>query len=203
MAVLERAAITVKEIMDMLPATFTKRGLTEAEYFDLCATFDDAFVEYTADGTVIIMPLTDPRTSRCVLNTARQLADWAEKDGRGFVTGPDGSFLFSSGARRGPDAAWVDAERWKEAEKPGVRVPPFAPEFVIEVRSPEQRARTLREKMEEYIANGVLLGWLIDPLERTVTIYRPGREPEVLSNPPQVAGEGPVAGFVLDLSRIF
>ena len=58
----------------------------------------------------------------------------------------------------------------------------FAPEFVIEVRSLEQRARMQREKMEESIANGVLLGWLIDPLEKTVTIYRPGREPEVFSN---------------------
>jgi Uma2 family endonuclease len=57
--------------------------------------------------------------------------------------------------------------------------------------------------MEEYIANGVLLGWLIDPLERTVTIYRPGQEPEVLSNPTQVAGEGPVQDFVLHLERIF
>jgi Uma2 family endonuclease len=203
MAVLERTAITVAEIRDMLPATFTKPGLTEAEYFDLCATFDDAFVEYTADGTVIIMPLTDPGTSRRVIDVVSQLNGWAHEDGRGFVTGPDGGFLFPNGARRGPDAAWINEQRWNDAQKQGVRVPVFAPEFVIEVRSPEQRARTQREKMEEYIANGVVLGWLIDPLDRTVTIYRPGREPEVLTNPTQVEGEGPVAGFVLDMSRIF
>ena len=79
----------------------------------------------------------------------------------------------------------------------------FAPEFVIEVRSPEQRAQMQRDKMGEYIKNGVLLGWLIDPLEKTVSIYRPGQEPEVLSNPAQVSGEGPVAGFVLHLDPIF
>ena len=89
------------------------------------------------------------------------------------------------------------------AKAPGKRVPVFAPEFVIEVRSPEQRARTQREKMEEYMENGVLLGWLIDPLERTVAIYRPGREPEVLTNPTEVTGEGTVAGFVLKLDRVF
>ncbi|HEY6345009.1 MAG TPA: Uma2 family endonuclease [Bryobacteraceae bacterium] len=199
------AVLTDAEIAEMLPATFTKPGLTEEEYFALCAKFDDFFVEYTADGTVIFMPGTDPETSEAVLEVSFQLVAWARGQGRGRVTGPDASFLFPNGARREPDAAWFDAERWKaaKAREPGRRVPMFAPEFVIEVRSPEQRARTQREKMEEYIANGVLLGWLIDPLDRTVTIYRPGREPEILTNPTQVAGEGPVAGFVPDLSRIF
>jgi len=60
-----------------------------------------------------------------------------------------------------------------------------------------------REKMQEYVANGVLLGWLIDPVDRTVTVYRPGRAPEILSNPVTASGEGPVAGFVLDLERVF
>ena len=78
----------------------------------------------------------------------------------------------------------------------------FAPDFLIEIRSPKQRARPLREKMEEYISNGVKLAWLIDPVERTVAIYRPGRDPEVLANPATVAGEGPVDGFVLNLDRI-
>jgi Uma2 family endonuclease len=79
----------------------------------------------------------------------------------------------------------------------------FAPEFVIEVRSPDDRIRALRERMEDYLANGVQLGWLIDPKERTVTIYRSGVPPQVLSNPDSVAGEGTVAGFVLNLDRVF
>jgi Uma2 family endonuclease len=57
--------------------------------------------------------------------------------------------------------------------------------------------------MQEYMANGVKLGWLIDPIERTITLYRPGREPEVLTNPSSVTSEGPVAGSVLELDRIF
>ena len=73
---------------------------------------------------------------------------------------------------------------------------------MIEVRSPGQRARPLREKMDEYMENGVELGWLIDPMERTVAIYRQGQRPEILSNPPTVAGEGPVAGFVLDMTNV-
>jgi Uma2 family endonuclease len=197
--------LTDSELDEMLPATFYRPGLTEEQYFDLCAKFDDYFVEYAADGTVILMPGTDPETSGSVAYVVRQLGDWAERDGKGGISGPDGSFLLPDGARLEPDAAWFNKARWTAAKAaaPGKRVPVFAPEFVIEVRSPEQRARPQREKMEEYIANGVQLGWLIDPLEGRVTIYRPGREPEVLSNPTQVAGEGPVAGFVLKLDRIF
>ena len=83
-----------------------------------------------------------------------------------------------------------------------MRFPVFAPDFVIEVRSPDDRIGPLREKMEEYIANGVQLGWLIDPMERTVTIYSSAQPPRVLDRPAAVTGEGPVAGFVLSLERI-
>jgi Uma2 family endonuclease len=122
-----------------------------------------------------------------------------------LVTGGDAGFRFPGGARRSPDAAWFDADRWREAKRnnPGLRFPEFAPEFVIEVRSPDDRIRKLREKMEEYIADGVLLGWLIDSFERTVAIYRRDQPPEVLTNPAAVNGEGPVDGLVLNLGRIF
>ena len=54
--------------------------------------------------------------------------------------------------------------------------------------------------MEEYIANGAELGWLIDPEERTVWIYRSGRAAECVLNPERIRGEGPVARFVLELA---
>jgi Uma2 family endonuclease len=190
------------EIEKLLPAEFTAPGLTEAEFLAFCDKFPDCLLEYTAEGVVIVMPPTDPENSERVVETVAQLRNWAREHGPGHVMGPDGGFFLANGARRSPDAAWFDAARWKAAQTPGTRFPMFAPEFVIEVRSPSQRIRPLREKMEEYIANGVQLGWLIDPMDRTVTIYRPGRVPETLTNPASVAGEGPVAGFRLNLERI-
>src|SRR5215471_8013408 len=150
MAVLELERTRIN-LMDMLPVTLTMKHLTETEYFDICTEFEDAMVEYTAEGELIIMPGTDPRSGRRGAEVVRQLSNWAELDGRGFVTGPDSSFFFPNGARREPDAAWVDTARWEAVQQPGRRVPRCAPEFVIEVRSPEQRIRTQREKMEEYI----------------------------------------------------
>ena len=191
-------------IEDMLPATFTAPGLSEEQFLALCEKFPDATLEYTEDGTVIVMPPTDPRSGARVAQVVRQLGNWAEQQGQGVVLGPDAGFFFPRGARRSPDAAWFNAARFEEAERREGRVfPVFAPEFVIEVRSPHDRLRTLREKMEEYVANGVLLAWLIDPFERRVEIYRPGRDPEILHAPRSVAGEGPVDGFVLSLDRVF
>ena len=117
--------------------------------------------------------------------------------------GPDGGFRLPSGSRRSPDAAWFDSIRWEAAAEPGLVFPTFAPEFVIEVRSPHDRIRTLHDKMAEYMENGVQLAWLIEPAERRVTIYRPGREPESLDNPASVLGEGPLAGFELKLEYVF
>lgn len=54
--------------------------------------------------------------------------------------------------------------------------------------------------MREYLTNGAQLGWLIDPDNRSVTIYRPDGQVEVRTGIDSIAGEGPVAGFVLDLS---
>ena len=73
----------------------------------------------------------------------------------------------------------------------------------MELRSPSDAIDDLREKMAEYIENGARLGWLIDPLRRVVEIYRPGREPEVLEDPPSIDGEDVLPGFVLDVGRVF
>lgn len=197
------AVLSPLKIADFLPATLTAPGLTEAQFLKLCDEFPDDLLEYTAEGEVIIMPPTDFESGRRVPDLLIQLGNWARQQGLGSVSGPDTGFFLPNGARRSPDAAWCDQARWEAARQPGVRFPAFAPDFVVEVRSPEQRARSLREKMQEYMANGVKLSWLIDPLKRTVAIYRPAREPEIFENPATVAGEGPVAGFVLDLRLIF
>lgn len=194
---------TASDIVQNLPATFTVPGLSEEEFLALCQEYPDCFLEYTADGTVIIMPPTDPETSEAELEIASQLNYWARKQRRGHVTGSTGGFFFPDGSRRSPDAAWFDAERWKQAKKPGTRFPIFVPDFVIEFHSPQDKPRLLRDKMEEYMKNGVKLAWLVDPKQRAVSIYRPGREPEIVANPSSVAGEGPVEGFVLDLSSVF
>ena len=103
------------EIRNMLPATFTAPGLTEAQFLKLCEEFPDALLEYTADGRVIVMPPTDPENGVRIAEVLAELANWARKHKRGMVTGPDAGFFFRDGSRRSPDAAWFDSGRWKAA----------------------------------------------------------------------------------------
>ena len=193
---------TTLDITTMLPATFTAPGLTESQFLALCAELPDCLLEYTAEGTLIVMPSTDPKSGGRVAEVVWQLGTWAKQEGSGHFVGPDTGFFFRQGSRRSPDAAWFSDRRWQETQTPGLVVPVFAPEFVVEVLSPTDRRRTLHDKMQEYIDNGVQLGWLVDPFERSVTIYRPGQAPQVLEHPKSVAGEGPVTGFVLKLDQI-
>ena len=57
--------------------------------------------------------------------------------------------------------------------------------------------------MEQWTANGAQLGWLIDPENKTVSIYRPGEQPEILSHPTSVQGSGVMAGFELVMARVW
>ena len=185
------------DLEDFLPATFTAPELTDEQFLAWCELFPDARLEYTEEGEIFVIPPTDLMNSARVARVVQRLRNWADQTGRGEVAGPDGGVRLPTRARRAPDATWF--ENYPETKQ---RFPVFAPQFVIEVRSPDDRIRRLREKMERYIAAGVLLAWLIDPIDRSVTIYRWDREPEVLTNPASVAGEGPVESFVLDLAGI-
>ncbi|MCC6537906.1 MAG: Uma2 family endonuclease [Bryobacterales bacterium] len=178
-----------------LPITLTVPEMTDAQFQEFCEIYSNYALEYTAEGDLIIMAPTDPDTSAMNMEIGRQLANWARSRRReGKATDSSGGFKLPDGARLAPDAAWISHARLALRQ---------CPEFVIELRSPSDRLKKLGAKMAEWIANGVELGWLIDPATRSVTIYRPGREPEVRTSDAQVAGEGPVEGFTLDLSAVW
>ena len=91
-------------------------------------------------------------------------------------------------------------ERW-EALTPEQRkkFPPLVPDFVIELRSETVRLSQIQEKMQEYIKNGLRLGWLINPQDRQVEIYRLLKAVEVVQMPAIVSGEDILPGFELQL----
>jgi len=187
-----------------LPATLTSPPMTDEEFVEFCAQFPDCFIEMSAEGEILIMPPSDCLTSAQISKIVQQLSNWSDANRRGWVTESSGGFVLPNGARRAPDVAWFPGDR------PGVpdrnrrpRFPRFAPDFVVELRSPDDRLSRLRPKMREWIENGALLAWLVDPERRVVEIYRPGLEPKTLADVETIAGEGPVEGFVLDLRRVW
>ena len=112
--------------------------------------------------------------------------------------------MLPNGARRSPDGAWTARERIQQLGQPSrTGYWHFCPDFVIELKSKTDRMRVLREKMNEWIINGARLGWLIDPDSKTVEVFRPGCDPELLTGIESVKGEGPVEGFTLDLLPVW
>jgi Uma2 family endonuclease len=178
--------------------------LSSEEFLRFCQANPDWRIEQTADGEIIIMPPAGGDSSYSSLEASGQLREWAKRDRKGKGLESSAGFQLPNGATRSPDAAWVSNERLaglSREQKHGFL--PLCPEFVIEVQSPTDSLPQLKRKMYEWIDNGAQLGWLIQPDAREVLIYRPGSRPELRLNPDRIEGEGPVEGFVVDLTGIW
>ncbi|MEH1895096.1 MAG: Uma2 family endonuclease [Nostoc sp.] len=165
--------------------------MTDEQFFDFCQVNRELRIERNQFGEISIMPPTGSETGNRNFNVAGQLYVWAEKDGTGTCFDSSTGFKLSTGAERSPDASWIKLERWNAlSPEKQQRFAPICPDFILELRSPSDNLKPLKEKMEEYMKEpGVQLGWLIDRKHRRVYIYRPGVPEECLENPATVSGE--------------
>ena len=180
------------------------KEMNDEEFLKFSRENDDLLIEMNAKGDLEIVPGTGGLTGKKNSYLNRKLGNWAEETGNGEVFDSQTFFRLDNGAKRMPDVAWVKTERWNSLTREMQEgIIPFAPDFVIELRSKTDVLKDLREKMQEYVENGVSLGWLIDPAERKVYVYRPNAEVEVLENPTEISGEPILQGFKLNLKEIW
>jgi Uma2 family endonuclease len=179
--------------------------MSDEEFRAFSEANPDLRIELTAEGEIEIMPPTYASTGYENNEVAFQLTRWAKIDGMGLVFDSSTGFRLPSGALRSPDVSWVSRSRLAAftSEEKKSRFLPLCPDFVIELRSESDKPSRLQAKMLEWIAAGAQLGWLIDSTRQEIHIYRPGLQPDILRKPSTVSGEGPIAGFTLDLSPIW
>lgn len=178
--------------------------MTDEQFAQLCAEHPDLNLELSAHGELIVTPQTYTWAGARHAEIMGQLHLWTRQDKRGVGFDSSTGWVLPNGARRSPDAAWIRKQRIKDLDPAAFSgYWQVCPDFVIGLRSKTDRPRVLREKMEEWLANGSRLGWLIDAETRTVEIFRPGFEAETLTGASSVTGEGPVAGFVLELTPVW
>ena len=161
-------------------------------------------IERNAQGDLELQYLRPTMAGHRNTKISTQLYFWAKKDGTGVAFGPNTGFTLPNSAVRSPDASWVLRSRLAElTEEQKDGFPPISPDFVIELRSETDNLSVVRSKMDEYMANEVRLGWLIDTVDYLVYIYRPDTPVEILERPESLSGEPELPGFVLDLQPIW
>lgn len=184
----------------------TPLTVTPEQFLAIAVANPDLRLERTENGELIVNPPTGSESGKRNFSIVGQLFRWCEAHselGEGFDSST--GFTLPNGSTRAPDASWVRRERWEAlspAEKEGFA--PLCPDFVVELRSKTDNLSTLQEKMREYIENGARLGWLIDPQNLQVEIYRStNKTAEILEQPDALSGEDVLPDFVLSLTRIW
>jgi Uma2 family endonuclease len=179
--------------------------VTQEQFAALAAANRDLRLERTAQGELIVNPPTGWETGERNCSISGELYLWWRNAGEpGKVFDSSTGFILPNGATRAPDASWVSGERWQALtpEQKGTFAN-ICPDFVVELRSSSDSLKSLQDKMKEYIDNGAKLGWLIDPRQRRVEIYRSALAVDVLENPTELLGEAVLPGFVLNLRRVW
>ena len=194
----------VTTYLNIPPTLEFKLQLTDEQFWQLCQDNSEWRFERTATGELIIMPPTGGTTSDRNADLTYQLRAWSRQNNLGISFDSNGCFTLPKGGDRSPDASWIRLERWNTlTPQQQERFVPLCPDFVVELLSPSDSLEKTRAKMQEYIDNGALLGWLINRKLRQVEIYRPNQEVEILDNPNTVSGEDILPGFILDLTTIW
>ncbi len=189
--------------MDSLTLDMKSTRLTDEQFFELCSANRDLRFERSADGELIIMAPTGWGTGNKNAELSADFVFWNRQTRLGKVFDSSTGFKLPNGADRSPDISWVSKDRLEALNPDPAKFLPLAPDFAVELRSTTDTLKTLQNKMQEYIDNGVHLGWLIDPQTQRVEIYRSGQEMEVLESPVSLSGEDVLPGFNLDLSPLW
>lgn len=178
--------------------------ITDEQFEQLCAQNRDTKFELTSQGELIVMSPTGSESGRQNGDLFGQIWYWNRQTKLGIVFDSSTGFTLPNDAKRSPDVSWIKKSRWDElTTKQKRKFAPLAPDFVIELLSPNDRLSDVQSKMTEYQACGVKLGWLIYPDEKRVEIYRVGRETEVLLEPKNLSGEDLMPKLTVDLQEIF
>ncbi|MBT9317181.1 Uma2 family endonuclease [Leptothoe spongobia] len=188
----------------MVPLTLdiSQVHLTDEQFYQLCIDNPEMCLERTAKGILIVMSPVGGESGNREFELGLDLGIWNRQTGLGKVFSPSTIFKLPGGGDRSPDVAWIERSRWDAlTAEERAKFPPIAPDFVMELRSRTDTLQTLQEKMQEYLESGVRLGWLFNPQDQQVEIYRPNQTKVIYSLPKTLTGEDILPGFETTIAR--
>lgn len=184
--------------------TLKPGGLTDEEFFAFCVANKELRIERNSNREMIIMPPSGSETGKYDAGLIIEIGIWNRKTKSGMVFGSSAGFTLPNDAVRSPDVAWISQERWVQVpEADRKKFAHICPDFVAEIKSPSDSVRDLQQKMQEWMANGCRLGWLIDPDARQVYVYTADD-----TNPPaqpfgRISGLHVLPELEVDLNEVF
>lgn len=177
---------------------------SDQEFAELARLNPELRLEMTATGELILMSPTGGETGFRNFELYLDLGQWNRQTKLGKAFDSSTGFVLPNGARRSPDLSWLTLDRWQNLSlNQRQAFIPLCPDFAVELKSESDQLLTLQAKMQEYLDNGLRLGWLIIPQSQEVYIYRPGQPVEICKHPPTLSGETVLPGFTMDLEPIW
>ncbi len=178
--------------------------LSDDEFFELCRLNPELRLERTAQHDIMFRSPAGSESSESSGEAQGQLWLWNRQARLGHVYESSAGFKLPDTSVRSPDAAWLSNAAWEKLT-PGQRskLPPVCPEFMLDVKSPSDALADLQAKMQDYLANGMQLGFLLHIESETAYVYRPGQPVETVQGYDQeLSGEPVLPGFRLDLGPL-
>ncbi|MEP7107987.1 MAG: Uma2 family endonuclease [Ferruginibacter sp.] len=180
---------------------FLHDDMSDEEFFDFCQQNPDLRMERDHNKQIYVMAPTGYYTGGLSSDIFGELYIWNKKSKTGKVFDSSTGFTLPDGAVFSPDASWISNEKislLSEEEKN--KFAPVCPDFVIELKSPSDRLKNVKEKMLKWIENGAQLAWLIDPENKKVFIYREDGSVAIVQGfNNKLSGGNVLPGFELDL----
>jgi len=183
-------------VLDLQPVV----SLNREQFYQLCCNNPELALERDPTGKLIIMSPVGGESGAKEASLIFKISLWNHQTQLGIVFSSSTIFSLPNGGDRSPDVAWVSLSKWKKlTHKEREGFPPICPDFVIELRSKSDRLKPLQNKMEEYLTCGLRLGWLINPQQKQVEIYRPEHSIEIVNLPANLSGENVLPGLSISL----
>jgi Uma2 family endonuclease len=182
----------------------TMLKLTNEQFEQLALANRDLRLELTAQGELVIMPPTGGETGNRNFELYLDLGNWNRRTCLGKAFDSSTGFQLPNGAKRSPDMSWITLEKWESlSAQQRKKFLPLCPDFAVELVSESDDLEDTQKKMQEYLDNGLRLGWLIVPKTQGVEIYRRDHAVEYLQSPSTLSGEDILPGLFVDLHPIW
>ena len=154
------------------------------------------------DGTLVEKPRGYDEGS-LAMRIGHLLASYLDEHDLGNLSGSDGTIRLMPGLVRVPDVSFTRWNKFPEGRRSAGKITNFGPDLAIEILSESNTKNEMRRKVREYFLSGTELVWLVDPSNRTITVYTAPDTGTSLSEDDTLDGGGVLPGFTVSVERVF